>query len=128
MSGSGKAFIRGGIGCLSVFVAIVISVYLAAGGGFRVNVNGLLGLAMVFFLPGGIIGLVIYWIYDLGRQHGLREQPPPPPQGGASTFDANSGAPTTSEPPVEEHGDWDDDLFERPKRDDREDQPPPYSS
>jgi hypothetical protein len=61
MAYKGSAFVKGGCGCLALFVLLALLAVLA-GGHAHANLGGLL----VLFLIGGGIGLVVLAIYDKG--------------------------------------------------------------
>jgi len=63
MANEGKAFLKGGCGCLIAFAVLAI-IAVAAGGSAHLDVGGLLLLLAV----GGVIGLVVNWIYQKGRR------------------------------------------------------------
>lgn len=64
-----RAFIKGGGGCLGAFVALGL-LALLVGGTFTIDLGG----ALVLFVFGGLIGLVVFAIYDKGRRDARRER------------------------------------------------------
>jgi hypothetical protein len=68
MPGKGKAFLKGGIGCLVIF-AILAIIVVAADGSAELNAGG----AVVLLFLGGVIGLLINWIYQKGRRDASRD-------------------------------------------------------
>ena len=63
MSDKGTAFLKGGVGCLIAFVVLaVIAVML--GGRAHIDVGG----AILLFVIGGVLGLIIFAIYSKGRR------------------------------------------------------------
>ena len=69
-----SAFVKGGCGCLLLFLAFVMLCGLAALCGANVQVHGnLLGLVLFLlflFLIGGGLGLLVRWIYKKGVDAG----------------------------------------------------------
>jgi hypothetical protein len=61
----GSAFIKGGCGCLLLFL-VVAFLTVIAGGHARADLGGLLCL----FVIGGVVGLVVLAIYNRGRRDG----------------------------------------------------------
>jgi predicted lipid-binding transport protein (Tim44 family) len=61
--GGGAAFVKGGCGCLLVFVALAFIAVLF-GGHAHADIGGLIML----FIVGGVIGLIIFAIYKKGRK------------------------------------------------------------
>jgi hypothetical protein len=61
----GAAFTKGGCGCLLLFAAVGLIVLLA-GGRVRIDPIG----ALMLFVIGGIIGLIVLAIYNKGRRDG----------------------------------------------------------
>ena len=62
MENKGSSFLKGGAGCFAVFVVLAILAVLF-GGSVRLDFGG----AVSLFVIGGIIGLVVNWIYQKGR-------------------------------------------------------------
>ena len=62
MSEQGEAFVKGGCGCLIGFVVLGLSCALV-GGRFRIDLGG----AVMLFVIGGVIGLIVLAIYNKGR-------------------------------------------------------------
>ena len=72
--GGGAAFAKGGCGCLVIF-AILVFIAVSLGGHAHANVGGLI----LLFIIGGVIGLIIYSIYNKGRKDaGGSEHPQKP--------------------------------------------------
>jgi hypothetical protein len=65
MANEGKAFVKGGLGCLVVFVAMAVLAVLF-GGSARIDLGGFVILLVI----GGLIGLLANWIYQKGRRDG----------------------------------------------------------
>ena len=71
----GSAFVKGGCGCLLAFLAIGL-IFVLLGGSIHINLGG----ALLLFVIGGIIGLVILAVYSKGqrdavdREFAFREQ------------------------------------------------------
>jgi hypothetical protein len=62
MEGKGEAFAKGGCGCLIAFVAVGLLVALL-GGNVHIDIGG----AVMLFVIGGVIGLVVLAIYNKGK-------------------------------------------------------------
>jgi hypothetical protein len=67
MAEAGKAFVKGGCGCLVGFVAIGLFTTVI-GGSMRIDIGG----AVLLFLVGGILGLVVLSIYREGVREGKK--------------------------------------------------------
>jgi hypothetical protein len=65
MANEGKAFVKGGCGCLVAFAAIAV-LALLFGGSAHIDLGGLVILLVI----GGLIGLLVNWIYQKGRRDG----------------------------------------------------------
>lgn len=65
MPNEGQAFIKGGIGCFIVFIACAFIAVLF-GGSAHLDFFG----AILLLLIGGIIGLIVNWIYQKGKKDG----------------------------------------------------------
>jgi len=63
MGEKGTALAKGGCGCLIAFVVIGLLVALVGG-----NVNIDIGGAILLFVVGGIIGLIVLAIYNKGKR------------------------------------------------------------
>jgi hypothetical protein len=63
MENKGGAFLKGGAGCLAVFVVLAL-LALLFGGSVRLDLGGV----MILFLIGGLIGLGVNWIYQKGKR------------------------------------------------------------
>jgi hypothetical protein len=79
MSDKGVAFVRGGCGCLSLFLVFAFLAILA-GGHAHIDIGGIITL----FVIGGVIGLIFVSVYDKGRKDALSgdgsdENRPPTP-------------------------------------------------
>jgi hypothetical protein len=72
----GSAFVKGGCGCLGAFLAVGLIV-LIVGGQVHIDLFG----AICLFVCGGLIGLIVLWIYNKGRHDGGPPEPPGPPYG-----------------------------------------------
>ena len=78
MNSKGEAFVKGGCGCLALFVVFGLCCVMV-GGYMRINLFG----ALALFGIGGVLGLVVNAVYDNGRRQGndryRRGDPPKPP-------------------------------------------------
>jgi len=63
MENKGKSFVKGGVGCLVAFLAMAL-LALVLGGSAHLDVGGVI----LLFVIGGLIGLVVNWIYQKGRR------------------------------------------------------------
>jgi len=63
MEQKGTAFAKGGCGCLIAFVVIGLLVALV-GGNVHIDIGG----AILLFVIGGIIGLIVLAVYNKGKQ------------------------------------------------------------
>ena len=63
--GNGKAFLKGGVGCLLGFVILGL-LAVVVGGSVTADAGGIL----LLFAIGGLIGLIVNWIYQKGRKNG----------------------------------------------------------
>jgi hypothetical protein len=63
MPGKGPAFVKGGIGCIVLFFVLG---FLAVVFGGRVHLD--LGGLLLLFLVGGVLGLIVWAIYQKGRR------------------------------------------------------------
>jgi hypothetical protein len=63
MADKGRAFVKGGFGCLLGFVAIGL-LFVLLGGTMRIDLGG----AILLFVIGGVIGLVLLAVYNKGRR------------------------------------------------------------
>ena len=59
---SGKAFVKGGCGCLVAFLAIGLF-FVMIGGRMHIDIGG----ALLLFVIGGVGGLIYLWIFNKGR-------------------------------------------------------------
>lgn len=62
MGEKSKAFVEGGCGCLIAFLVIGLF-FVLIGGRMHIDFGG----AIMLFVVGGVIGLVIFSIYNKGR-------------------------------------------------------------
>jgi hypothetical protein len=69
MGEKGRAFLKGGAGCLIAFAVIALLAVLF-GGTAHIDVGG----AILLFVIGGLIGIVVLAIYNKGRRDA--DQPP----------------------------------------------------
>lgn len=67
MAEAGAAFVKGGCGCLVGFIAIGLAA-TAIGGSMSITLGG----AILLFLVGGVIGLVILSVYREGVREGQK--------------------------------------------------------
>ena len=65
MANEGKAFVKGGLGCLVVFTVLAVFALLF-GGTAHIDLGGLVILLVI----GGLLGLLVNWIYQKGRRDG----------------------------------------------------------
>ena len=75
MGQKGNAFLKGGVGCFIIF-AVLALVALMIGGSVHIDIFG----AILLFVIGGVIGLVILAIYNKGKKDAARRsyrRPPP---------------------------------------------------
>ena len=73
MAGKGQAFVKGGCGCLVAFLAIGVF-FVLIGGTMYIDPGG----AILLFVIGGVIGLIVRAIYNRGArdaQAGTSNQP-----------------------------------------------------
>ena len=70
MSDSTGAFVKGGLGCLGLFLAVGLLAVIA-GGNMRIDAGG----ACMLFVIGGVIGLVVLAIYRRGYAEGRGQTP-----------------------------------------------------
>ncbi len=64
MEGNGAAFVKGGCGCLTAFLAVGLLCVLFGG---HMNIDPL--GAVLLFIIGGVIGLVVLAVYNRGKQN-----------------------------------------------------------
>ncbi len=69
MGNYGKSFIKGGLGCLLGFLALGLSCVLI-GGYMHIDIFG----AILLFVIGGCIGLIIQAVYQRGRRDAVSEE------------------------------------------------------
>jgi hypothetical protein len=65
MEGTGSAFVKGGLGCLGAFLIIGLF-FVLIGGHMHIDAGG----ACCLFVGGGLIGLLVLWIYNKGKEDG----------------------------------------------------------
>jgi hypothetical protein len=75
-NGGGKAFVRGGAGCLLAFLAFALIAVLTGGEAY-LDAGGVVFLIII----GGVIGLIVNAIYQRGRRD-ASEYPDPLQQQG----------------------------------------------
>lgn len=63
MGEKANAFAAGGCGCLTVF-AVFAGLALLVGGRAHINIGG----AVLLFVCGGFVGLLVLWIYNKGKR------------------------------------------------------------
>ena len=63
MENNGKAFVKGGLGCFAVFIVLAL-LALLFGGSAHLDAGGV----VILFVIGGVIGLIVNWIYQKGRR------------------------------------------------------------
>ena len=63
MENKAGAFVKGGVGCFVVFVVLGVLALLLGG-----NVHLDIGGVVLLFIIGGILGLVVNWIYQKGKR------------------------------------------------------------
>ncbi|HET6203648.1 MAG TPA: hypothetical protein VFI25_12700 [Planctomycetota bacterium] len=69
---AGGAFVKGGLGCIVTF-AVAAGCALALGGSAHLDAVGVL----LLFLMGGVVGLIVFAIYNKGLRDAARGVPPP---------------------------------------------------
>lgn len=69
MANAGRAFSKGGIGCLVVFFVLAL-LAVAFGGTANLDIGGV----VILFLVGGVIGLIVNWIYQKGKEDAFSEE------------------------------------------------------
>jgi hypothetical protein len=74
MSEKGSAFAKGGLGCLAAF-AVVAVLFIMLGGSAHIDLGG----AVLLFVIGGLIGLVVLAVYNKGRRDAGGGGPSGPP-------------------------------------------------
>ncbi|QEG34425.1 hypothetical protein [Bythopirellula goksoeyrii] len=62
MGEKASAFTKGGCGCLLAFAGFAV-IALLLGGSAHIDIGG----AILLFLIGGLLGLLILWIYNKGK-------------------------------------------------------------
>jgi hypothetical protein len=65
----GSAFLKGGFGCLLVFLAIGL-IFVLLGGRMHIDLGG----AILLFAIGGVIGLVILAVYSKGQRDAVHRE------------------------------------------------------
>jgi hypothetical protein len=63
MESKGKAFTKGGLGCLGAFFIVAVFTLLIGG---RVHIDPC-GAVMLFVI-GGLLGMLVLWIYNKGKE------------------------------------------------------------
>lgn len=63
MASNGRAFIKGGLGCIAVFFLFAIFALLVGGSAY-IDIGG----AIMLFVIGGLIGLGVNAIYNMGAR------------------------------------------------------------
>lgn len=69
MGHKGAAFTKGGVGCLVAFFVVALIAVLV-GGNVHIDIGG----AICLFVGGGLLGLLILWIYNRGRTAGQQNR------------------------------------------------------
>ena len=67
----GAAFAKGGCGCLLAFLLIGM-LFVMVGGSMHIDAGG----AILLFVIGGVIGLIVLAIYNKGRRDAKRDDWP----------------------------------------------------
>ena len=67
MGEKASAFAKGGCGCLLAFAAFAL-IAVILGGSAHIDIGG----AILLFVIGGVVGLVVLAIYNKGRRAGSR--------------------------------------------------------
>jgi|TARA_B110000305_G_C19414690_1_gene627321 hypothetical protein len=62
MENKGSSFLKGEAGCFAVF-ALLALLALISGGSVRMDFGGV----VILFVIGGVIGLLVNWIYQKGK-------------------------------------------------------------
>lgn len=65
MGDNTSAFVKGGFGCLGAFLVIGL-LFVLFGGSMHIDAGG----ACCLFIGGGLIGLLVLWIYNKGKEDG----------------------------------------------------------
>ncbi len=65
MGEKARAFAKGGCGCLAAFV-VFAGIALLLGGSAHIDAGG----AVFLFVLGGLLGLLVLWIYNKGKREG----------------------------------------------------------
>ncbi|MEM6258914.1 MAG: hypothetical protein AAF711_06565 [Planctomycetota bacterium] len=65
MEDKAGAFVKGGLGCLAAFLVIGLCA-VVLGGSMHIDAGG----ACCLFVGGGLLGLLVLWIYNKGKQDG----------------------------------------------------------
>ena len=63
MGEKASAFAKGGCGCLVAF-AVFAGIALLLGGSAHIDIGG----AVLLFVMGGLLGLLVLWIYNKGKR------------------------------------------------------------
>ena len=63
MGEKASAFAKGGCGCLVAF-AVLAGIALLLGGSAHIDIGG----AVLLFVMGGLLGLLVLWIYNKGKR------------------------------------------------------------
>ena len=63
MEGKGPAFLKGGCGCIVGFL-VLGALAVLIGGNVRIDLGG----AVILFVIGGVVGLIVLAIYNKGRK------------------------------------------------------------
>ncbi|MHC4399480.1 MAG: hypothetical protein ACYTG0_07360 [Planctomycetota bacterium] len=74
MTSKGDVFVKGGLGCLGAFFVIGL-VFVLVGGSMHIDIGG----AVLLFVIGGVIGLIVLAIYSKGVREGRRTRLPRDP-------------------------------------------------
>jgi hypothetical protein len=83
----GSAFVKGGCGCLLAFLAIGL-IFVLLGGSMHIDLGG----AIVLFVVGGVIGLVVLAVYNKGRRDAVDREAAFQEQRGANPHSEHTDA------------------------------------
>jgi hypothetical protein len=71
MADKSAAFVKGGLGCLGAFLVVGL-VFVLCGGSMHIDLGG----AVLLFVIGGVLGLIVFSIFKKGYEKGRHETGP----------------------------------------------------